>query len=121
MAATRKYMWEEWFGRPLTLVVQGVDYQCSQSTMVAQIRNCASRRGVRVRLTDVGDSIVIEVVSEIPHANKVAIAVESETTLAQVRDAEEATESCNVDVSGRSRVTRAATARHNNTDRTTST
>lgn len=72
----RKYRWEDWFDRPRTVLVRGTDYHCSQSTMVAMIRNNASMRQARVRLTDTGDSIVIEVVSEILHTNRVEVAAE---------------------------------------------
>lgn len=67
MAARRKYQWEEWFGRRRTILVRGVDYHCSQASMVQSIRNGASTRGVRVSVADEGDSIVIEVTSEIQH------------------------------------------------------
>jgi hypothetical protein len=61
MAAHRKYPWEQWFGRPSTVLVRGIDYQCSQSTMVQTIRNNASARGLRVQPTDKGTEILIEV------------------------------------------------------------
>ena len=62
MAAKRKYMWEEWFDRTDTILVRGVHYDCSQSTMAQTIRNNASQRGLRVRLTDTGTEIWIQVV-----------------------------------------------------------
>ena len=74
MAAKRKYGWEEWFDQPRTVLVSGTDYHCSQSTMAGMVRNNASQRGVRVRLTDTGKSIIIEVVNEVPRTNQVAIA-----------------------------------------------
>ncbi len=74
MGAPRKYKWEVWFDQPRTVLVRGVDYRCSQSSMVAGIRNAASTRGVRVRLTDTGDSITIGVVSAIQHTNTAAVA-----------------------------------------------
>ena len=67
MAAKRKYRWEEWFDRPRTTLVRGVDYRCSQSMMSQQVRSNASARGVSVRVADTGDSIIVEVVSAIPH------------------------------------------------------
>ena len=61
MAAHRKYPWEEWFGRPSTVLVRGVHYRCSQSTMVQTIRNNASARGLSVQVTDKRNEIFIEV------------------------------------------------------------
>ena len=61
MAAHRKYPWEEWFGRPSTILVRGTDYHCSQSTMAQTVRNNASQRGLRVQVTDKGTEILIEV------------------------------------------------------------
>ena len=73
MAAKRKYKWEEWFDQSRTVLVRGVDYHCSQSSMAGAIRNSASQRGARVHLTDTGDSIIVEVVDEIPYTNKVTV------------------------------------------------
>lgn len=56
----RKYQWEEWFGRRRTVLVRGVHYHCSQSTMAQTVRNNASARGLHVRLLDTGTSLVIE-------------------------------------------------------------
>ena len=75
----RKYFWDRWFGGAPTTIVRGVDYHCSQSTMVATVRNSASMRHLRVKLVDNGDSIVIQVVGrtrdadEVPDTDKVAI------------------------------------------------
>ena len=60
----RKYPWEKWFGRSRTVILRGVHYRCSQSAMVQTIRNNASQRGVRVRVTDTDTEITIEVRSE---------------------------------------------------------
>lgn len=64
MGARRKYKWDIWFGQPRTVLTRGVDYQCSQATMAQTVRNNASQRGLRVSVTDTGDSIVIEIVGE---------------------------------------------------------
>lgn len=69
----RKYKWEEWFGQPSVTITRGVDYECSQSTMAAMIRNNASQRGLRIKLVDTGSSIIIGVVGEVQHTNKVAV------------------------------------------------
>lgn len=65
MPARRKYWWEEWFSQKLTIVQRGIDYQCSQSAMAQNIRSNASAYGKSVKLTDNGDSFIIEVVGEI--------------------------------------------------------
>src|SRR5271170_1492927 len=57
----RKYQWEEWFGRPRTVLLRGVHYHCSQSAMCQMIRNAASARYLRVRLEDTETEIIIEV------------------------------------------------------------
>ncbi len=74
MAAPRKYDWEGWFGRAQTTLTRGVDYHISQFMMCQTIKNAAWRRRVRVRLTDTGDGIIIEVPSEIPHPDKTSVA-----------------------------------------------
>jgi hypothetical protein len=60
----RKYPWDEWLGRPETVLVRGVHYHCSQSTMTQNIRCAASHRKVRVRLVDTGTEIWIRVSNE---------------------------------------------------------
>ena len=55
------YPWEDWLGRPRTVILRGVHYRCSQSSMAQNIRNEASRRGVRVRVVDTNTEITIEV------------------------------------------------------------
>jgi len=74
MAAHRKYAWEKWFAQSVVTVVRGRDYTCSQSTMVATIRNNASRLGHKVRLVDTGSSVIIKVITnEIPYTDKIAV------------------------------------------------
>ena len=73
MAAKRKYNWDGLFDRQHTVLVRGADYHCSQSTMAGMIRNQASGRGVRVCLTDTGDSIIVEVANEVSHTDQVAV------------------------------------------------
>lgn len=67
MAARRKYPWELWFSRPRVVIVRGIDYDCSQATMVQSIRNAASIRGVGVGVQDKGTAISIEVRNALPH------------------------------------------------------
>lgn len=57
----RKYPWEEWFEQERVVLLRGVHYACSQSTMVQMVRNNASARGVQVRVTDIDARIVIDV------------------------------------------------------------
>ncbi len=78
----RIYAWEDWFGRARTVLRRGVDYHCSQSTMVQMVRSRASERGLRVRLVDIGVGVVIEVlglrgevgVGTIPHTDTTTVA-----------------------------------------------
>lgn len=70
----QKYKWELWFVRDKTVLLRGVDYDCSQSSMVQSIRNAATRHGVRVHIEDEGDTITIEVKGETPHTNTPAFA-----------------------------------------------
>ncbi len=85
MAPKRKYRWEEWFAKPRTVLVQGIDYNCSQSTMSQMVRNEASMRHLRVRVEDNRQSIVIEVKCEISHPNPPTIPSQHSTALAQDR------------------------------------
>ncbi len=75
--ALRKYPWEEWLGKPLTVLCRGLDYTISQASMDKSVRNNASMRGLRVRIEDTGDKLVIQVVGrvkdEVPHTNKTTI------------------------------------------------
>ena len=56
----RVYPWNDWLGKPRTVILRGVHYRCSQSSMQTQIRNAASRRGVKVRLIDTNTEFIIE-------------------------------------------------------------
>jgi hypothetical protein len=72
-----KYNWKDWLSRPRTVLVRGVDYHCSQSTMVQLLRNAASKRRVSVRLCEdeTCQAIQVEVLSvEGPRSNKAAVA-----------------------------------------------
>ena len=73
MGARRKYRWEEWLTQPYTVLVRGIDYDCSQSCMTQSIRNKASKIGVRVSITDNRDSIEIRIVNENTHPDKVGV------------------------------------------------
>ena len=60
--ACRRYPWEEWFASGIRVLKAGEDYTCAQSTMVQNIRNNASVRGLLVRIKDHHTEIVVEVV-----------------------------------------------------------
>lgn len=75
---TKKYNWELWFVRDRTILLRGVDYTCSQSSMCQSIRNAATKHGVRVGLTDTGDAIMIEVKGETSHPNTPPVAPQHE-------------------------------------------
>lgn len=60
----RKYPWEEWFGLKRVVLLRGVHYHCSQSTMAQTVRNNASTRGLCVRLVDTGTEIIVEVTKD---------------------------------------------------------
>ena len=68
-----KYRWADWLAVPTTVLERGVDYRCSQSSMCGAIRNAASQARLRVKLTDHGDSITIEVTSAIQHPGPSAV------------------------------------------------
>lgn len=71
----RQYLWEQWFGQRRAVLLRGVHYRCSQSSMCQAIRNEACRRRLRVRLTDGGTEVILEVVGAIPRTDTPAIAV----------------------------------------------
>lgn len=58
----RKYPWEKWFGDGFAVLMRGVDYQCSQSTMAQTVRNNASARGLKVSIEDTGTDIILTVI-----------------------------------------------------------
>lgn len=88
----RKYPWEEWLGCPRTVLVRGVDYALSQSSMIQAIRNRASLIGISVSVTDLNDSIIIEVLGAsgdaIPHPDHATVIGKYQDALAQANAAE---------------------------------
>lgn len=60
----RKYPWEEWFDQSCFVLVRGVHYHCSQVSMAQMVRNRASAKGLRLRITDNGSSLTVEVTGE---------------------------------------------------------
>lgn len=75
----RKYPWKDWFKHPITVLLYGVHYDCSQSTMAQTVRNNASARGLSVRIVDTGTSIIVNIIgkrksNEAPHTDKAPVA-----------------------------------------------
>lgn len=56
-----KYDWDDWLGRDYFELVAGEHYHVSQSAMVQQIRNMASRYGFKVSIVDNGTSLTVQV------------------------------------------------------------
>ena len=79
MAAKKKYDWDKLFSREvneLSVLEGGVDYECSQANMIQMLRNEACKRKVRVRLSDLGDQIIVRILGakrEVRHTDKVAV------------------------------------------------
>ncbi len=70
MSRRSKYDWDDWFGQDRVVLHRGIDYHISQSMMHQSIKNNASRCGVRVKLRDHGNYIVVEVTErcgQVPH------------------------------------------------------
>lgn len=71
----KKYPWKKWMSGGVTAITRGIDYHCSQSTMVQMIRNKASLLGLKLSIHDTGAQIYFSVVgkrggnSEVPHTN----------------------------------------------------
>lgn len=61
MSRRGKYDWRAWFRQDRVVLHRGIDYHISQSMMYQSIKNSAPRFGVRVKLLDCGNYIVIEV------------------------------------------------------------
>lgn len=76
MAAHRKYDWEELFKQEQSLLERGEDYHCSQSNIIQQIRNEASKRRLRVKIVDMDNKVVIRVLrskDEVHSTNTTAV------------------------------------------------
>lgn len=81
----RKYPWERWFSLSRFVLLRGVHYLCSQSTMAQTVRNNASTRGLRVRITDTSTEIIVEVMgnrNEVSHTDKAPVAGQHADALA---------------------------------------
>lgn len=93
-----RYNWDEWFGNKIALLRRGIEYNCSQSAMASMVRNNASMRRIKVRLTDMDTSILVEVLDEVSHTNPATISAKSTPTLASTTKAEDAAEASNPSV-----------------------
>ncbi len=60
----RLYDWGQWFRTRSITLFRGTHYWVSQSVMYQMIRNAASKHGMRVRLTDRGNCIDVEVIGD---------------------------------------------------------
>lgn len=58
------YDWPTWFSQRRFVLRRGEDYSCTQSSMEGQIRNAATRYGVKVRVEDQGEQITVTVLEE---------------------------------------------------------
>lgn len=56
-----KYLWHDWFALRHFTLRWAEDYNCSQSAIVQQIRNEASKRGLHIKVTEEIDGIEVEV------------------------------------------------------------
>lgn len=61
MSATRKYHWDLWLSRRRFRLRRGEDFACSASSMVQQIRNAASLRGIGVSIEEKDNGIDVRV------------------------------------------------------------
>jgi hypothetical protein len=66
--ARRQYNWDHWFLPPGFVIFRGKDYECSQSSMVQQIRNEATKRRIRITVDDHIDHITAMVRGSIDDA-----------------------------------------------------
>jgi hypothetical protein len=55
----RRYDWDDWLSKRKFTLRRGVHYDCTQSSIVQQVRNAATARGVAVRPSDEGDRVVV--------------------------------------------------------------
>jgi hypothetical protein len=46
------YPWDSWFARESFRLVRGRDYDCPVSSIIQQVRNAASRRGLGVSVSE---------------------------------------------------------------------
>lgn len=54
------YPWDDWFARGDRLVfVGGTDYLCGVRTFCQQVYNAAAARGIKVRVQDLGDRVMV--------------------------------------------------------------
>lgn len=54
-----RYKWDNLFCNKVFTLYKGRDYECSQSSMVSQIRTAASNRGLSVSVHDGSDCVEV--------------------------------------------------------------
>lgn len=62
--AARTYSWDHWFKRKRLLLERGMDYHCSSLAMGQQIRNAATARKLKVRLTETKEGIEVVILRQ---------------------------------------------------------
>lgn len=55
-----RYPWDKWLTQPQTILLRGRDYRCTTFGLAQQVRQQASRRGIRVSVHTTQDSVTIE-------------------------------------------------------------
>lgn len=55
------YDWPRIFAGKQATLRKNRDYTCSQSSMVQAVRNRATKEGVKVRVVDKGNAVIVEV------------------------------------------------------------
>lgn len=67
--AARRYRWDEWFSLGSSFrLVKGQHFNCTFTAMTQQIRNEASKRGYRVSISELDDSLIIHTRKSSRHA-----------------------------------------------------
>lgn len=63
-----KYPFDSWFAQGKVVLVKGRDYHCSNASFISQLRSAASKRGMALRIAEIGE--VITVLSAPKHERK---------------------------------------------------
>lgn len=58
------YPWDDWFEAEQFDLTRGIHYKCPQGVMQQQIRNAASKRGLRVSIDELDAGFVVTVIRE---------------------------------------------------------
>lgn len=80
----KRYPWDAWLSKRRTVLIRGIDYWVSHSTMAQMLRNNASYRGLSLQLQETDSGIVVEVRNaKILHTNASAVLDEPALALGQ--------------------------------------